>query len=195
MRAADRTATGARARRVQTTITYLTLHAPPEPPPAKPSGFDLKLLRAEKIPLGYYRYLYGAVGANWLWFERLLLDDRELARRIHAPGVEVTVLYADGAPAGYFEIEFNRTERAGLAYFGLTPDWSGRKIGPWFLGQAIREGLSRGAQALTVNTCTLDHPAALPLYQRLGFRLIRRETREFLVPDSVTIPDHIAFQA
>jgi ribosomal protein S18 acetylase RimI-like enzyme len=30
---------------------------------------------------------------------------------------------------------------------------------------------------MTVNTCTLDHPRALALYQRLGFTPIAREER------------------
>ncbi|TIX52655.1 MAG: GNAT family N-acetyltransferase, partial [Mesorhizobium sp.] len=28
---------------------------------------------------------------------------------------------------------------------------------------------SHGPRRVTVQTCTLDHPAALPLYQKLGF--------------------------
>ena len=35
-----------------------------------------------------------------------------------------------------------------------------------------REGVRR----MTVNTNSLDHPRALPLYQRAGFEPVRRET-------------------
>jgi hypothetical protein len=35
---------------------------------------------------------------------------------------------------------------------------------------------------LTINTCTLDHPRALPLYQRLGFTAYAREERFVELP-------------
>ena len=34
-----------------------------------------------------------------------------------------------------------------------------------------------GTRRVTVNTNTLDHPRALPLYQKAGFAPVRRETR------------------
>ena len=158
--------------------------------PPKPIAPPLALMKAEKIPLHYYRYLYGAVGGSWLWFERLVLDDAALAEKVHVPGVEIYVLYAEGAPAGYYELDFNAKDATNLNYFGLMPEWMGRKIGPWLLGSAISEAFSRGSKQLTVNTCTLDHPAALPLYQRLGFRPVARENRRVTVPAHFSIPDH-----
>ena len=37
-------------------------------------------MKAEDIPLHFYRYLYDAVGGSWLWVERLGLSDAALAR-------------------------------------------------------------------------------------------------------------------
>ena len=162
---------------VETTITYLATEAPPQTLPPMPTGAKLALMKVENIPLAYYRYLYKAVGAPWLWFERLMHDDATLASRIRRENVEIYVLYGDGAPAGYYELDFADGTRTNLAYFGLTPEWTGRRIGPWLLGSAISTGFSRGAGRMTVNTCTFDHPAALPLYQRLGFRPVSRDTR------------------
>ena len=34
-----------------------------------------------------------------------------------------------------------------------------------------------GIQKLTVNTCTLDHPRALAVYQKNGFKPVRREEK------------------
>lgn len=170
---------------VETTITYLAMEAPPRGLPAQPRGFRLDLVRVDAIPLHYYRYLYATVGGPWLWFERLLLDDEALARAIHRDGVEVHVLYADGAPAGYYELDFAASRGTNLAYFGLMPERIGRKLGPWLLGCAVADAFSRGARRATVNTCTLDHPSALPLYQRLGFAIERQERRRFAIPGSL----------
>ena len=42
-------------------------------------------------------------------------------------------------------------------------------LGRWFLGAALEAAWAHEPQAVVVQTCTLDHPAALPLYQKLGF--------------------------
>lgn len=177
---------------VETVVTYLAMPAPPRVLPPMPAGPKLALMKAENIPLHYYRYLYSAVGVNWLWFERLLHDDETLSQKVHGEGVEIYVLYANGAPAGYYELDFRKGDKVNLVYFGLMPEWIGRKVGPWLLGSAVAEGFSRGASELTVNTCTLDHPAALPLYQRLGFKPVAREERRLSVPANIQIPSHIA---
>jgi GNAT superfamily N-acetyltransferase len=181
-----------KGRTVDTVVTYLSMIKRPAQLPPMPSTPRLALMKAEKIPLHFYRYLYREVGGSWLWVERLELSDTALAERIHRPGIEIFVLYANGAPAGYYELDFADKKSTRLAYFGLMAEWTGLRIGPWLLGAAIVEALSRGAEEIQVNTCTLDHPAALPLYQRLGFRPVRRENRRLVIPPNVAIPAHIA---
>ena len=44
-----------------------------------------------------------------------------------------------------------------------------RTEGPFLLREAITMAWSREINRLIVQTCTLDHPRALPLYQRFGF--------------------------
>lgn len=177
---------------LETTVTYLVMDARPAHVPPMPSSPRLALMRAEKIPLHFYRYLYGAVGGSWLWVERLQLSDEALSEKVHPDGVEVFVLYANGSPAGYYELDFTDPGSTRLVYFGLVPEWTGMRIGPWLLGTAVSEAFSRGASEVLVNTCTMDHPAALPLYQRLGFRPIRRESRQLRIPANLKLPGHIA---
>ena len=161
--------------------------------PPMPTSPRLALMRAEKIPLHFYRYLYGAVGGSWLWVERLDISDEALAEKVHRDGVEVFVLYANGVARRLLRARFRRRRSSTrLVYFGLMPEWTGMRIGPWLLGTAISEAFSRGAAEVLVNTCTLDHPAALPLYQRLGFRPIRRESRRLRFLPDVAVPSHIA---
>jgi GNAT superfamily N-acetyltransferase len=148
-------------------------------------------MKVETIPLHFYRYLYATIGYDWLWVERLDMDDDALAKKVQREGIEISVLYANGAPAGYFELDMAGGEIVDLAYFGLTPDWAGRKIGPWLLGCAVMEAFSAGADRLTINTCTLDHPGALRLYQRIGFQPVRRETKNLVIPAAMPLPVHI----
>jgi GNAT superfamily N-acetyltransferase len=151
-------------------ITFLEMRQPPAHLPPMPGRPRLALLRAPAIPLPYYRYLYEQVGKPHHWMLRRKMNDAALAAAVHAETTEITVLYADGAPAGFFELDFaGLPGRAELAYFGLCRTHTGLRLGRWFLGEAVAAMWARKPGIVAVHTNTLDHPAALPLYQRLGF--------------------------
>ncbi|GAB4350990.1 MAG: GNAT family N-acetyltransferase [Oricola sp.] len=160
----------ARPKTLDTVITWLEMTAPPARHHPLPLGVNAAILHAEKPQLSFYRFLQFQVGYPWNWELRLRMDDDALARAIHADTTEIYVLYLNGAPGGFFEV--NRADPAvtDLAYFGLMPHAAGRGLGKWFLGQAIEACWASAPERVTVNTCTLDHPAALSLYQKLGFR-------------------------
>src|SRR5579863_2763647 len=119
-------------------ITYLEMHERPTTPriPA-PSGLKLALMRAEDCTVSFYRYLYETVGTPWLWYERRLIDDAALAATIGKPSTEIFVLYASGVPAGYFELGAEAARETELCYFGLIPQFIGRRLGPFLLQAAI----------------------------------------------------------
>ena len=100
-----------------------------------------------------------------------MLGDEELLRRVHAPGIEIDVLWVDGVPAGFAELAADEMPAVWLAYFGLLPEFIGRGLGRYLLDSAVDRAWDLGGRELRVQTCDLDHPAALPNYQRAGFRL------------------------
>ncbi|MFN4164397.1 MAG: GNAT family N-acetyltransferase [Ferrovibrio sp.] len=170
--------------RYNVTVVYLDMtRAPPEAPNPPPLVPKLALLRLDKPTVGFYRYLYEAVGGRWHWVDRHRMSDVALGHIINDPLVEIWVPYVGGVPAGYIELDrraetSDETKPINIAYFGLAPEFFGRGIGPWLLRAGIRQAFSYDTKRLTVNTCNLDHPAALPLYQKLGFRPY--QTREAL---------------
>lgn len=161
---------------LETTVTFLEMTAPPAKRHGLPMGVNAVVLRADKPPLAFYRYLQFHVGYPWSWEQRLRMNDDALTRQIHADATEIYVLYLDGAPSGFFEVNREDRQHPDLAYFGLMPHASGRGLGRWFLSRAVDACWSDDATRVTVNTCTLDHPAALPLYQKLGFQPYRQST-------------------
>ncbi len=169
--------------KVACTITFLEMREAPRTHVAMPlAGPGLALLKVEEPTVSFYRYLYNTVGEEWLWFERRLMSDERLAQIIHDPKVEVWVLYRGGQPAGYAELDFRQLQSGravDLAYFGLLPAFIGHKLGPYLLNAALDRAWSQEPERVTVNTNSLDHPRALPLYQRFGFHPIRREERLF----------------
>ena len=150
------------------TITFLEMRARPALPRIEPAG-PVALLRAKTPTTAFYHYLYDAVGRAWYWTDRKQLNDEDLAAIIQDARVEIYVLHADGVPAGYFELDRRRAPTVDLAYFGIMADFIGRRLGPYLLARAIETAWTGGTERFTVNTCTLDHPRALPMYQRFGF--------------------------
>ena len=80
-----------------------------------------------------------------------------------------------------------------LSYFGLMPHAVGSGIGYAFLRQAVDIVWRAGAHGMTVNTCTADHPRALPTYLRAGFRTLRQVRELWNVPLrlGMQIPDRL----
>jgi GNAT superfamily N-acetyltransferase len=170
-------------RTIETVITYLEMTADPHhfvPPPA---NLKLMLLKAEKPPLHFYRYLYDTVGRPYHWVDRKALSDEELAATIHDELVDIFVLYVAGVPAGFFEVDHRKRSEVELKYFGLAPDFRGRGLGKWLLSEAISCCWVHNPMRVIVDTCTLDSPAALPLYQRMGFTPYDRKNRTLTLPD------------
>lgn len=158
------------------TITYLEMHeAPSRPTPPKPSNITAALMLAEKPTVPFYRYLYAAVGDDWIWYERRKLSDQALAEIISHEKNELYVLYVDGAPGGYFEIDRRDDRFVEISFFGLMPHCIGLGLGGWLLHTAIETAWRSDPEWVQVNTCTLDHPRALGVYQKVGFSPVRQE--------------------
>lgn len=166
---------------IEVTVTFLEMTAPPAYYPPLPMGRQIALLRTRNIPLHFYRYLQDRIGRKWQWVNVLRLSDEELSAKIHAPGRDIRVLYLDGAPAGFFDLKPEPGGPLELAYFGMMEQAMGQRLGRWFLGAAIEAAWSHNPTVVSVQTCTLDHPAALPLYQKLGFSPVG-QTKETVVP-------------
>ncbi|WP_422024698.1 GNAT family N-acetyltransferase [Pyruvatibacter mobilis] len=155
-------------RKHKTTVTFLSMDAEPDnhvPVPAR----KMALMRCMKPPLHFYRYLYDGIGRDHIWVDRKRKSDEELAAIIHDDLTEIYVLYVDGAPAGFAELNFREPGICELVYLGLTPDSVGGGLGEYLLAQAIDIAWQHPITKMKVQTCTLDHPRALGLYQRLGF--------------------------
>jgi GNAT superfamily N-acetyltransferase len=166
-------------------VTYLEMRAPPDHdvPPS-----PLLLRRVEVPQPEHYRDLFRLVGAPWLWFSRLLLDDEHLAEIIQHPKVELySVLDQGGNEAGMLELDFREPHGCELAFIGLIPELSGKGHGRWLLAEAVRLAWREGVERVHVHTCSLDHPAALAAYRRAGFTPFKRAIERFPDPRSLGI--------
>jgi GNAT superfamily N-acetyltransferase len=141
-------------------------------------------LRRVEVPQPeHYRELFRLIGAPWLWFSRLILDDAHLAAIIQHPKVELdSVLDEAGREVGMLELDFRDAHECELAFIGLIPELSGKGHGRWLLAEAARRAWREGVDRVHVHTCSLDHPAALSAYRRAGFTPYKRAIERFPDP-------------
>lgn len=159
----------AKPRSLKATVTYLETTSRPRTITPLPVNLHATLMKATDIPLHFYRYLQWQVGREWYWVNRLRMSDQQLSDIVHAKTTRIFVLSVDGAPAGFFELSDALEATVELVYFGLMNHVRRRGLGEWMLGQALTTAWSTTPKRVLVSTNSLDHPAALPLYQRLGF--------------------------
>ncbi|MEP6982055.1 MAG: GNAT family N-acetyltransferase [Sphingomicrobium sp.] len=163
-----------------TIVTYLEMRAPPDQrvPPS-----PLFLRRVDVPQPEAYRELFLLIGAPWLWFSRLLMDDAKLAAIIQHPGVELYAVADEGGrDVGMLELDFREPRECELAFIGLVPELSGKGLGRWLLAEAVRRAWREGVSRVHVHTCSLDHPAALAAYRRAGFTPFKRAIERFPDP-------------
>jgi GNAT superfamily N-acetyltransferase len=151
-------------------VTQLEMAGMPARREQPPSGPCIALMRAVDMPLSFYRYLYREVGKPHHWFVRRSMDDEALAAAISPQRAEIFVLYVDGCPAGFFELDLTeRPETLTIHHFGLIPEFQGRGLAKYFLSEAIFAAWAHQPEKVAIETNTLDSPKALILYQRAGF--------------------------
>ena len=126
----------------------------------------------------FSRFLYTAVGGDWHWIDRLSWTYARWREYLARPQVQTWVMYVEGTPAGYIELEQQSESNVELAYFGLIKSFIGRGLGGHLLTRGIEQAWAMNAKRVWVHTCALDGEHALANYQARGMRLYNTETAE-----------------
>jgi GNAT superfamily N-acetyltransferase len=163
-------------KKIEVTRTYLQLARPDDLNPARADAGQAEIVEVANCPASFYRYLYGEVGRLYYWTDRLPWTDDEIRAHLARPEIKLWVMYAEGAPAGYFELERHKDGSTEVAYFGMIQEFLGRGLGKHLLTEAAERAWSEGANRVWLHTCTLDHAAALPNYIKRGFAPFKQET-------------------
>jgi GNAT superfamily N-acetyltransferase len=153
---------------VTVTTWFLEMTAPDQMRPARPvEGFEVRALPHPDPALS--RRMYDRVGAPWQWTDRLGWGIARWSAHLAQPGVSTWVGHLAGEEAGYAELvrEGGDVE---IASFGLLPGFEGRGMGGALLAAVTQGAWEDGAERVWLHTCSLDSPAALPAYERRGFR-------------------------
>lgn len=158
-------------------VTYLEMTARPPQPPPPASRFRLERWPAPDPER--YRALFRKVGARWLWYSRLVMDDERL--RLEMAEVHA-VIDQGGEEVGLVELDFRTEGECLIRFLGLVPELAGRGHGGWLFARTLELAWRPGVGRVHVNTCTLDHPAALGAYLKAGFTAYKRAFESFPDP-------------
>ncbi|UPY38111.1 GNAT family N-acetyltransferase [Sediminicoccus sp. KRV36] len=174
--------------RIAVDVTFLRMDKRPADPGAPlPEGLVVEQLFPRcGVPL--YRELYATVGHEYVWWLRRTLSDRDLDALLSDRAISIHVLRDAEGILGFYELDRRGWPIMNLAYFGLYPRGMGGGIGMALLRHAIAAAWKEEPAALTVNTCTADHPRALPNYLKAGFHKLRTVREEWPVPDRLGLP-------
>ncbi len=184
-------------------VTALEMTAPPAwlARPGVEADVPLHLVRWEACTPDRYRLLYRRIGAPWLWWSRLALDDAALAAIIDDPAVEIyAVTDRARVEIGMVELDFRQAGACEIAFFGFVAKATGKGFGNWLMRRALQRAWAGGAarapiSRVWVHTCTLDDPRAVGFYQRHGFVPTARFVEVFRDPRAAGLlePDSSAF--
>lgn len=164
---------------VKTRVTYLEMKSMPDIPMKEPHASVI--LHAKPMSVGFYRYLFHAVGDDVGWADRKTLNDKDLSAVITHEAVDIYVMYVHGVPAGFAELDRREEPDIEIKYFGLMPEFRGKGLGGYFLKWTIRQAWTFHPKRLWLHTNDRDHPAALGNYIRHGFTVYDEKTEDQLI--------------
>lgn len=164
-------------------VSWLELDTQPIKKLQIPNGEEIFLVRATEIPLWFFFAMYDAVGKNYLWEDMHLVPESETKQFLNDEQVCMFTMIRQGWPQGFFMHDTRVRGICEISYLGLVEAAIGKGLGGWLLDQAVTIGWQvNGVTKITVNTCTLDHANAMPLYLGRGFCVIRTENRQRTIP-------------
>ena len=150
-------------------VTYMELRESPPPPTAR--GGPERIAR-EQLALSEYLALYRAVGESLRWDQRLRMPEAEVAALLEGGSLHVYVLrQSHGDALGFCEFDRGAFPQIELKNFGLIPEAQGRGLGSWLLSVALCEEWQATPARIWLHTDTWDHPAAIRVYERAGFKV------------------------
>ena len=95
-----------------------------------------ELRRVVQPDVPWYRDIFRRVGSEWLWYSRLVMEERALQAILRSPDIEVYTLTLNGRDEALLELDFRAPDHCELAFFGLTDVLEGRGAGRWLMNRA-----------------------------------------------------------
>jgi hypothetical protein len=138
---------------------------------------DLYLEKVNPPDFQLNKFFYKEIGKKHSWTDRLVWDDKKWIDYLENSRVNTYILKHNKDFIGYFEQIFDKDKLdCEIAYFGILEEYIGKKLGGYFLSEAIKISFNIGSKRVWVHTCSLDHKNALQNYLSRGMKVFKYET-------------------
>ena len=143
-------------------------------------NYNYTIEKVEHADFQLNKFFYKNIGKKHRWTDRLVWSENDWIKYVSSPKVETFILKIEKDLAGYFElINHANPQEIEIAYFGLLEEYHNKKLGGYFLSEAIKQSfLKKNINRVWVHTCTLDHENALKNYIARGMKIYKKETIE-----------------
>ena len=137
---------------------------------------SIKIVKPDDFQIN--KFFYKNIGKKHKWIDRLIWSENDWIKYVSSPYTETYTLKVENNLAGYFEIIIhNSLKEIEIAYFGLLVEYHNKKLGGYFLSEAIKKSFSKkNIDRVWVHTCTLDHENALKNYIARGMKIFKKES-------------------
>jgi hypothetical protein len=145
---------------------------------SKKPNYNHAIKKVEPADFQLNKFFYRNIGKKHRWTDRLIWSENDWIKYASSAKVETYTLKIEDDLAGYFElINHDTLQEIEIAYFGLLEEYHNKKLGGYFLSEAIKQSfLKENINRVWVHTCTLDHENALKNYIARGMRIYKKET-------------------
>ena len=108
--------------------------------------------------------MYQIIGPDYRWGGRNDWSKENWTAFVSKPSLETWLAYQDGNPVGYYEMELMKDRTIKIHCVGLIKKYIGLGLGAHLLSHCVDRGWQHNPTKITLNTCSHDHPRALPNY-------------------------------
>ncbi|SDT32710.1 Acetyltransferase (GNAT) family protein [Pseudomonas asplenii] len=155
-----------------TSITYI-LHYSQEPPDFHTSGVSSLHLINGLQDIQNYQRLYQEIGGEWGWGRQRCWQPMQWVQHLSKPDIQGWIMYWGGQANGFFELRRQLNENVEIYYFGVAKALQGQGLGSVLLQHAVTAAKAMTKKTIWLKTSSTDHPTALGLYLRAGFKIMR----------------------
>lgn len=153
-------------------LTYVLHYSqePPDRPP--PPASSLRVVNGLQDVRSYQR-LYREIGEEWGWGRHRDWEATQWEQHLLEPHTQGWVMYWADQANGFYELRRHPDNSVEIYYFGVTRAIQGRGLGSALLQHALTAATAMTNNTIWLKTSSTDHPAALALYLRNGFKVTR----------------------
>ena len=141
------------------------------------NNYSLNLIELKDFQLN--KFFYKEIGKKCYWVDRLAWTDQNWIEYVSNKNLITYILKNNDNLVGYCEIVLNKEKQESeIAYFGILEEYFGKKLGGFFLSEAIKKSFLLNVKRVWVHTCSLDHKNALNNYLARGMKVFKSEIQK-----------------